>query len=208
MSKLLDATAPGAIEQVARLLKLGRLVAYPTDTLYGVGASIHDPNALESLYRAKNRPRDKGIPVLLADQSDLSLVVDQVPAKARELIDLYWPGPLTLIMPKRPDLPESMSPNEGIAVRIPDSSIARELIRCAGGAIATSSANQSGAPPARTARQALEALGGAVDAILDGGQTPLGVASTIIDFTTQPPSLLRSGPISIQNLDVKELRVI
>jgi L-threonylcarbamoyladenylate synthase len=206
ITKLLDASEPGAIEQAAELIKRGLLVAFPTDTLYGVGAYVHDPEALELLYRAKNRSRDKGIPVLLADRDDLLNLVTDVPAAAEALTKEYWPGPLTLIFSKRSNLPDVLSPNRGIAVRVPDNPIARQLIRYAGGAVATSSANKSGAPAAHTAEQARMALRDSIAAVLDGGPVRLGVASTIVDFTTKHPTLVREGPIPLTDLGLEEMK--
>lgn len=199
-TELLRADEPGAVEQAADLLIRGHLVAFPTDTLYGVGAILSDSAAIQRLYQVKGRPLNKGIPILLADRDDVHSVVRQVPDLAWPLMANYWPGPLTLILPKHPDLPAVISPNEGVALRIPDSQIGRRLIRAAGGAVATSSANRSGEPPACTAGEVLEALGGRIAAILDGGPVALGQASTVLDCTATPPSLLRQGPIPAQAL--------
>ncbi|HET6446932.1 MAG TPA: L-threonylcarbamoyladenylate synthase [candidate division Zixibacteria bacterium] len=202
---ILDAGRPEAIEQAAELIRLGSLVAFPTDTLYGVGADISNPDAIDQLYRAKNRPKDKGIPVLIADGVDVDNIATSIPSEARALIEKFWPGPLTLILQKREDLASGLSPNQGIAVRVPGNLIARRLIRAAGGAIAASSANQSGSDPALTADQALIALRGSIAAVLDGGPVEFGVASTILDFTTHPPRIVRQGPISAVDLEIGEL---
>ncbi|MGB3713496.1 MAG: L-threonylcarbamoyladenylate synthase [Candidatus Promineifilaceae bacterium] len=207
MAKMLDASHPEAIEQAAELIKLGYLVAFPTDTLYGVGVNVADPDAIDKLYIAKNRSRQKGIPVLLARKSDVDSIAMRIPAEARALIDRYWPGPLTLILHKRLDLASGLSPNQGIAVRVPDNVIARRLINSAGGAIATSSANQSGSSPALTADQAMRALKGSIAAVLDGGAVRHGVASTILDFTSDPPRIIRNGPIPTKELIVGDLKL-
>ncbi len=203
---MLDASRPETIEQAAELIMLGYLVAFPTDTLYGVGADVTNPDAIDKLYIAKNRPRHKGIPVLLAGKSDLDSIAMRIPAEARTLIDRYWPGPLTLILHKRSDLASGLSPNQGIAVRVPDNVIARRLISSAGGAIAASSANQSGSNPALTADQAMMALQGSIAAVLDGGAVRHGVASTILDFTSDPPRIIRKGPIPARDLVVGDLK--
>ncbi|MCI0396288.1 MAG: threonylcarbamoyl-AMP synthase [Chloroflexi bacterium] len=199
-TRILDARQPGAIEEAARQLKRGQLVAFPTDTLYGVGADPFNGEAIDRLYQAKERPLEKGIPVLLADVADLEKMVKAVPAVARPLMARFWPGPLTLIMPRRADLPAALSPNEGIAVRIPDNAVARRFIRAAGGAVATSSANRAGEAPACDAHEALVALRGLVAVVLDGGLVHYGQASTILDCTCHPPQLLREGPIAAKNL--------
>jgi L-threonylcarbamoyladenylate synthase len=183
------------IEEAAALLQQGFLVVFPTDTLYGLGVDAFSGEAISQLYQAKGRPLDKGVPILLADQDDLARVVSDLPPLATTLIDRYWPGPLTLILPKHPTLPDNISPNENIAVRIPDHPVARALIRAAGGAIATSSANRSAEEPAREATAALAALDGLVAAVLDGGPAQHGVSSTILDLTCSPPAILREGPI-------------
>ena len=150
------------------------------------------------------RRMSKGIPILLADLSDLDKVARDVPVMALALMERFWPGPLTLVVPKSPALPASISANEGIAVRIPDNSIARALIRAAGGAVATSSANRSGHPPAETAAQALSEWNGKVTLVLDGGPATLGIASTVVDCTTPDIKILRPGPITARELSLSE----
>ncbi|MDX1665541.1 MAG: L-threonylcarbamoyladenylate synthase [Candidatus Promineifilaceae bacterium] len=196
----LHADEPGAIARAAMLLGEAQLVVFPTDTLYGVGADPFNPVAIERLYEAKGRSLDKGIPILLADLHDLDKVVRAKPAPTQGLIERFWPGPLTLILPRRSGLPANISPNENIAVRIPESEVARAVIRAAGGAVATSSANRSGEPGARSAGEALSALGGIVAAIVDGGPVEHGAASTIVDCTVTPPRILRPGPLTAEDL--------
>lgn len=191
---------PGAIDEAAKLLRHGHLVVLPTDTVYGIGAAAFNAAAVTRLYQVKQRPHQKGIPILLADFDDLEKVARHVPEIARRYIERFWPGPLTLIVPKRFDLPAAISPNEGIAVRIPDNDVARALIRTAGGAIAVTSANRSGRPPAQTAGQALVELGGWVAAILDDGPSPMSVASTVVSCLGSQPEIVREGPISAENL--------
>jgi L-threonylcarbamoyladenylate synthase len=195
---------PGAIAKTAELLKRGHLVVFPTDTLYGLGAIAFNGEAVIRLYQVKGRPLQKGIPVLLADLADLKKVASSVPAAARSLIDRFWPGPLTLVVPKHPDLPAVISPNDGVAVRIPNSEVTRALIRAAGGAVATSSANASGRTPACTAAEALAWLGGHVAAVLDDGPCPEGVASTIVDCRGEVPLIVREGPIPAAALKLSE----
>lgn len=196
--------APGsdAIAATAAFLKEGYLVVFPTDTVYGVGGVAFNAAAVANLYRAKQRPLHKSIPILLADLADLQKVARHVPDVAQTYIQQFWPGPLTLIVPKSPALPAIVSQNEGIAVRIPDHDVARRVIRAAGGAVATSSANRSGHPPAQTAEQALAALQGLVAAVLDDGPSPGGVASTVVDCTTTPPEIVRQGPIAAVDLSL------
>ena len=197
---ILSADQKNAIEKAARLLNEGQLVAFPTDTLYGVGASFVDDGPVRRLFEVKERSLDQGIPILLASSSDVELVAVNIPDLARSLMARYWPGPLTVIVPRRPGLPEVLAPGATIAVRVPDHDLARRFIHAAGGAIAASSANLSGRRPALTAAEALAALGGRVAAILDGGPVRVGQASTIIDCTVTPPKIVRQGPIAIEAL--------
>lgn len=199
-TQLLQANQPGAIKETADLLRQGQIIAYPTDTLYGVGVDPFNAEAIERLYTVKERSLDKGIPILLADLSDLEKVTDQIPALAQRLIEQYWPGALTLIVPKKSILPANISPNQGIAVRIPAHDISRAFIRAAGGVVATTSANKSGQPPATDAAQAFQALYGLISAVLDGGPARDGMASTVLDCMSDPPQLLREGPITVKNL--------
>lgn len=198
LTRMLHAAQAGAIEEAATLLRQGALVVFPTDTLYGLGADAFSEAAIRQLYAAKGRPLDKGVPILLADLADLERVAREVPPPATTLIERYWPGPLTLILPKHPALPANISPNENVAVRIPDHPVARGVIRAAGGAVATSSANHSGAEPACDAAEALAALDGVVAAVLDGGPVQHGISSTIVDLTCSPPAVLRQGPLTAE----------
>ncbi len=199
-AKLLSANQPGAIEKAAALLKQGKLIAFPTDTLYGVGVQIQDPTAIRRLYDAKNRPINKGIPVLLSDAEQILQVAVGIPQVAQDLADSFWPGPLTLILPRNPRLPAELTPGNNIAVRVPDNEIARRFIHHAGGAVATSSANLSGQAPALNALEALEALGHAVAAVIDGGTVRYAKASTIVDCTLSPPQIIRQGPLRPEEL--------
>lgn len=194
---LLDASEPTAITQAVQAIRQGELVVFPTDTVYGVGVDAFNEAAVAKLYAAKKRPLSKGIPILLADLSDLEKVVAVLPDMARSYIEQYWPGPLTLIMPKSTRLPANISPNAGIAVRIPDHAAGRAFIRAAGGALATSSANLSGYPPATSATEALEQLDGVAAVILDDGPSPQQVASTIINCLGPVPQIVRQGPLMI-----------
>ena len=205
-SKLLNADQTGAIEEAARLLKSGHLIAFPTDTLYGVGADILNAQAIQQLYVAKGRSSKKGIPVLLSDIGKLEDIVRQTPDFALSLAQKYWPGPLTLILPKQDHIPGIISPDDNVAVRVPDNDVARKFIRSSGGAVATSSANRSGEPPALNAQEALAALGDSIAAVLDGGRVVLGVASTIVDCTISPPRILREGPLSTKDLSLVKVK--
>ena len=202
-TKLLDANQAGAIDLAAGLLRRGHLVAFPTDTVYGVGAHYALPEAIARLYEVKRRPLEKGIPILLAEPAMVSKVAQQIPDVARALIERFWPGPLTLVLPKRADLAAVISPNQGVAVRVPADAVARRLIHEAGGVVATTSANLSGEQPAGSALLAMDALRGLVAAVVDGGPVQLGQPSTVLDCTVDPPRIMRSGPISEEALSLK-----
>jgi L-threonylcarbamoyladenylate synthase len=194
-TRLLSIQQPNAIEEAAQAIRQGELVVFPTDTLYGVGVDAFNETAVAKLYAAKQRPLSKGIPILLADLSDLEKVVTAVPDLAQRYIEQYWPGPLTLILPKAAQLPASISPNAGIAVRIPDHTDGRAFIRASGGALATSSANLSGQPAATSAAEAMAQLEGIAAVILDDGRSPRQVASTIVSFLGPEPIIVRQGPL-------------
>jgi len=194
---VLPADSQDAIAQAARLLTAGGLVAFPTDTVYGVGARPFDAGAVERLYVAKERPRDMAIPVLLASAADLPLVAREVPPAACRLARAFWPGALTLVLPRQPSLPAVLTAGgDSVAARVPDHPAARALIAAIGGALAATSANLSGQPSPATAEGVIAQLGGRVDLILDGGPCPGGVPSTVLDLTSDPPRVLRAGPVT------------
>jgi L-threonylcarbamoyladenylate synthase len=193
---------PATSENIARaveVLRAGGLVAFPTDTVYGVGALAFDAEAVESIYVAKDRPVEKAIPVLIADQADLEKVAASVPPMAARLAEAFWPGPLTLVVPKHPDLPPAVSATETVGVRIPDHEAARALLRLAG-PMAVTSANISGGASPSTAAEVMEQLGGRIPLILDGGRTPGGQPSTVVDCTGEAPRLIRQGPLSERDI--------
>ena len=197
------AADPATIQVAADYLRRGLPVVFPTDTVYGVGVVPFDAAAIDRLYAAKGRPAEKGIPILLAEAADLAQVARDVPPGAATLMVRHWPGPLTIVVPRRTALPDNLSPNATVAVRVPDHPVARALIRAAGGAVAATSANRSGEPPALTGLAALAALGGHVAAVIDDGEAPGGQASTVVDCTVDPPAILRAGPLSAADLGLE-----
>ncbi|MBK8904961.1 MAG: threonylcarbamoyl-AMP synthase [Anaerolineaceae bacterium] len=199
-TQLLPAHRPGTITHAAAEARAGRLIVIPTDTLYGLAGDAFNPDAIRAIYAAKQRENTKAIPILLADSTDLPRVARFVPAVAQTFINQYWPGPLTILLPKHRDLPPEISHNDAIAVRIPDNAVARDIIRAAGGALAVTSANLSGQTPAETAAAAVEQLAGWVTAVVDDGPSPHGLASTVLDCTGHELKILREGPISAQSL--------
>jgi L-threonylcarbamoyladenylate synthase len=188
-------------DQAVQLLKAGALVAFPTDTVYGVGAIVWNGPAVAQLYTAKLRPSGKAIPVLLADPSDLPMVASGLPRGFERLAAAFWPGALTLVVPKAPGIPDEVTGGgPSIAVRVPDHALARALIRAAGAPLATTSANLSGRPSPVTAQEVAAQLGDRIPLILDGGPCPGGVASTVVDLTGPEPAIVRAGPISLDQI--------
>lgn len=184
------------INAAVDVLRAGGIVVFPTDTVYGVGALAGNERAVRKIFRAKRRPPERALPVLIADETDLARVAAAVPAAARRLAQAFWPGPLTLVLRRAPGfrgvgLPE----DDTVGVRIPDLDIARALIRAAGGALAVTSANISGQPSPRTAQEAAAQIGRGVDLILDGGACPGGVESSVVDCSRSPVRLLREGAL-------------
>lgn len=196
----LDGEKRPTISQVARLLRQGELVAFPTDTVYGVGCDPWNAAAIAKLYAVKQRDQDKGIPILIADVADVNKVATHVSESALTLIRHFWPGPLSLILPRHPSLPEVISPNEFVAVRLPAHTVARNIIRKAGGAIATTSANRSGESPALNSKEAWDILAGQVAAVVDGYHAYHAAASTIVDCTTDSITIIRPGPVTLKEL--------
>ena len=190
-----------AIARAGEILKQGGLVAFPTETVYGLGGNALDPEASKKIYAAKGRPSDNPLIVHIADMESLERLVTEVPEKARILAEKFWPGPLTMIFPKTEVVPfETTGGLDSVAVRIPSDSIAQEMIRAAGGYVAAPSANTSGRPSPTTAQHVEEDLGDAIDMIIDGGPVGIGLESTIVDFTEDVPVVLRPGYISLEML--------
>jgi tRNA threonylcarbamoyl adenosine modification protein (Sua5/YciO/YrdC/YwlC family) len=199
-TQLFTSRDPDMIPAVTEAIQRGELVILPTDTVYGVGASVFDEEAIQRLFFVKQRSGEKGIPILLADESDLEKVAASVPPLARNLMTRFWPGPLTLVLPKRKDLPPSISETESVAVRMPDHEVGREIIRAAGGTLATTSANLSGNAPAKSAWEALRELAGAVAIVVDDGPSGGQMASTVVDCTGDRIRILRHGPVTMEAL--------
>jgi L-threonylcarbamoyladenylate synthase len=192
---ILPAGQPGAVSQALAVLQAGGLVAFPTDTVYGLGALAFNPAAVEQIYQVKHRPEEKALPVLIADPADLARVSLGVSPAADRLAACFWPGPLTLVVLKHPDLPEIISDIPTVGIRMPDHPLARQLLRSAG-PMAVTSANLSGHASPSTALEVFAQLGGRIALILDGGRTPGGVPSTVVDCTGAEARILREGPVS------------
>jgi len=191
-----------SIQTALNILRNGGLVAFPTDTVYGVGALAFDGKAVESIYIAKDRPLEKAIPILIGDKADMEKVGMDIPDIAYELATRFWPGPVTILIPKQPTIPESVSATDTVGVRVPNHEVARTLLRTAG-PLAVTSANISGQPSPSSAEEVFAQLGGRIDLIIDGGTTPGGVPSTVVDCTGEEVKILRQGPISLEEIRLK-----
>ena len=188
-TRLLAADSPGAVEEAAAALARGELVAFPTDTVYGLSAGQEH---VRKLYGAKDRPKEKRIPVLLSDIGNLEASAIVTPI-ARALARRFWPGPLTIVL---------VAPRRGtMAFRVPDHPLARRLIAASGGGLPVTSANRSGEPDARTAQEVIAQLEGRIALVLDGGTTPGGVSSTVVDCTGDQVKILRQGAITEAEID-------
>ena len=187
------------IQHALTILKHGGIVAFPTDTVYGLGAPAFDNAAIESIYSAKNRPIEKGIPILIGNMDNIDKVAENIPDMAIRFAARFWPGPLTCILPKKPTLPPAISATPTVAVRIPKHQDAITLLKAAG-PMAVTSANISGQPSPSTAEEVYDQLKGRIPLILDGGKTPGGIPSTLVDCTGEKPIILREGPISLGQL--------
>lgn len=193
-TECIPAESKFALPKAMEILLSGGLVAFPTDTVYGLGALAFNKMQVESIYEAKGRPVEKAIPVLIGDASDLEKVASEIPEIALKLAARFWPGPLTLVVPRHPDLPDAVSAAPTVGVRIPDHPVTRALLRLAG-PMAVTSANLAGQTSPSSAQEVLAQLGGRIALILDGGKTPGGVPSTVVDCVGIEPQVLREGPI-------------
>lgn len=186
-----------AVEEAGAILKRGGLVAFPTETVYGLGGDALNGESSARIYAAKGRPSDNPLIIHIADMGDLSMIAKDVPKEAYLLAERYLPGPLTMIFHKTDIVPYATTGGlKTVAVRMPSHETARALIRAAGGFVAAPSANRSGRPSPTLARYVIEDLDGCVDLIIDGGQTQIGLESTIVDFTGEEPVILRPGYVT------------
>ena len=191
------------MEEAGRLIAEGELVAFPTETVYGLGGDALHPEAARKIYAAKGRPSDNPLIVHIADFSDMERVAREVPEAARKLAGAFWPGPLTMILPKSDAVPyETTGGLDTVAIRMPSHPAAQKLIKYSGGYIAAPSANTSGKPSPTVAKYVEEDMMGRIDAIIDGGEVGIGLESTIIDLTVTPPQILRPGYITQEKLSI------
>jgi L-threonylcarbamoyladenylate synthase len=189
------------IKEAAEILRNGGLVAFPTETVYGLGANALDPEAVKGIYAAKGRPSDNPLIVHIGSIDDVRQLTGEISDKAYMLMKLFWPGPLTLIFSKTPAVPEIVTAGlDTVAVRMPDHPVALSLLKETGLPIAAPSANLSGRPSPTDSMHVIEDLSGRVEAIIDSGRVKFGVESTVLDITCEPPVILRPGAVTLEQL--------
>ena len=200
-TEILAADTIGCVEKAAQIIKEGDLVAIPTETVYGLGANGLDPEAVAKIFAAKGRPQDNPLILHVADAQQLESLCHNIPESAYRLAQLFWPGPLTMVLPARNTVPKCTTAGlPTVAVRCPDNDATRQIIRLSGVPIAAPSANISGKPSTTTAQHVFHDHAGKIPLIVDGGPCRVGVESTIIDLTENPPRLLRPGGITPEQL--------
>ena len=193
---------PDDIAAAVRLLRSGGVVAVPTDTLYGLAASAFHVGAVERVYRIKGRSAAMALPLLLADPDDVALCAAEVPEMAVALASHFWPGPLTLVLRRSAAIPDAVTGGaDTVALRVPDHPVPRALARALGAPITGTSANRTGGPAPTTAGAVCAELGGEVDQIIDAGECPGGVASTVLDLTGPTPVLVRAGAVTVSEIE-------
>ncbi len=190
-----------AWEEARLALERGDLVAFPTDTVYGVACDPYNRNSIEKLYLSKGRQREKAIPLLLSGADRVAAVAKAFPECAEKLGAAFWPGALTLVVPRAESLPRELSGSDTIALRVPGHDSLRHFIASCGGALATTSANLSGMPDATTAQRAAEYLGEHLAVVIDGGVSPGGTPSTVVDCSVEPPVVLREGALGRETIE-------
>ena len=199
-TKIIPISDPNAVSTALEFLRAGELIAFPTDTVYGVGTFAFNGKAAQHIYTVKKRSPDKAIPILLGDISQIPLVAVNLPESALKLAEAFWPGALTLAVPKHPDIPEEVSSLETVGIRIPDHDFTRALLNAAG-PMAVTSANISGKDSPVDAGDVYAQLKGILPLILDGGHTRGGTSSTVIDCTRDEIVILREGPIQREEIE-------
>ncbi len=195
-TELLPLNHPDAFSRADAVIQSGGVIAFPTDTVYGIGVSVFNKDALEKIYLVKGRSHLKAIPILAGDVEDLDQITPPLSPGVQQIINNFWPGALTLILPLLPDLPGNLSPTPTVGLRIPDHDLVRDLLRRTG-PLAATSANLSGEPSALKAEEVIQQLEGKIDLVLDGGSSPGGQASTVLDCSGEELRILRAGPISL-----------
>jgi len=190
------------IEEAVKLIKEGKLIAFPTETVYGLGADALNEEAVKRIFEIKGRPLDKPLSIIIGRKEELRQCVQEIPKSAQALIERFWPGPLTLIFRASPLIPDIIkSENNTIGIRMPDCKIALEIIQASEVPLACPSANLSGSSPPTKAEEVAKDLGERIDLLLDGGETKIGVESTVLDLTTSSPTILREGAFKREEIE-------
>ncbi|HEV8574892.1 MAG TPA: L-threonylcarbamoyladenylate synthase [Dehalococcoidia bacterium] len=196
----MPASHPAAIEQAVFLLQQGQLVCFPTDTVYGIGAAASQDEAIRRLYSVKGRLPDQPLPLLLSDPSEASWYGEVTPV-ARTLIGRFWPGPLTIVLRKVEGLrSRALAGKDTVALRVPADGVPREMVRMLGEPLTGTSANRTGARPPVSAAEVAFSLGEMVSLVIDGGRSPVGVESTVVDLSAGAPAIVREGAVSREEL--------
>lgn len=202
MAVMYDGIDEVQIRRAGEILKEGGLVAFPTETVYGLGGNALDADASAKIYAAKGRPSDNPLIVHIADWEAIEKIAAEIPPEAKKLADAFWPGPLTMILKKSDAVPKATTGGlDTVAIRMPENEVARALIRAGGGYVAAPSANTSGRPSPTCAAHVAEDLSGKIEMIIDGGDAVIGLESTIVDLTDGKPTILRPGYINQQMLE-------
>ncbi len=201
IERMSDGIEEDGIRRAGEILRAGGLVAFPTETVYGLGANALDEEAAGKIYAAKGRPSDNPLIVHIADWDAIGRIAKEIPPEAKLLADAFWPGPLTMILKKSEEVPYATTGGlDTVAVRLPNHAVARALIRAGGGYVAAPSANTSGRPSPTKAEHVVEDMDGVIDMIIDGGDVEIGIESTIVDLTDGTPTILRPGYINQEML--------
>ncbi|MCH8814258.1 MAG: threonylcarbamoyl-AMP synthase [Chloroflexi bacterium] len=200
MAEIISASDPRIVEYAAGLLSRGELVCYPTDTVYGVGAAASNEDAIRRLFAVKGRSLDKAMPLLIAQAGDADRIAE-VPAEAIRLIEVFWPGPLTLVMRRKRGFRSlALANQDTVALRVPDETVVRDVIAAVGEPITGTSANLAGSRAPTSAAEAATQLGQMVELVIDGGARRGGQESTVLDITVAPPQVIREGAVSREEL--------
>lgn len=193
---------PSALAHAIEFLRTGGVAAYPTETFYGIGADAGNASAIDKIFDIKGRERLNPIPLIIGDQNLLEAIVEDVPAAAASLIETFWPGPLTIVFRASPSLNQALTGGTGkIGVRLSSHPLARLLSNGIAGAITATSANLSGAAECVSAEEVIGSLGERIKTVIDGGKTPGGKGSTVIDVTASPPRIYRRGAVAVEAIE-------
>jgi L-threonylcarbamoyladenylate synthase len=198
-TKIVRPQDAGWLALVVDTLRGGGLVAFPTDTVYGVAAGAFEGRAIQGIFAVKGRREDNPIPVLVAGISEIDRVASPLTGRVQLLAEAFWPGPLTIVVPKGPGVPEEIGWAGTVGLRAPDHPVAMSILSAAG-PLAVSSANRSGEPALTSPSDVLASMAGRIDVLVDGGDAPGGLPSTVVDCTQDPPRILREGPVSLESI--------